>query len=334
MAAVVAGAVVALVAVAVCVGVLTRPSGPASSGSGTAQSRAAAPVLGAAGGALSAGAGQEAGSSVAAPAPAPTTAAGATAGPNQPAPTPPTATVVPGVAPKVIKQGTVALGVGKGKVDSTVAALTTMAAGQGGFVTRSQTTESSDDPAASVVLRVPGAAFEDTVARVRSLGKVTSQTTSGEDVTSQYVDLQARISALQASRERYLSILTRASSIGDILAVQQQIDSLQSQLEQLQGQLQVMTDQTTYATLEVDVTQLGAPPPAPRPAPVADTGWRHAWHDAWSVFVGGLQAILAASGAILLALLCLGGALGAALVGRRVYRRRTGAPSEPPVVVG
>ena len=46
-------------------------------------------------------------------------------------------------------------------------------------------------------------------------------------MTGQYVDLQARLTALEDSRQQYLTILAKATSIGDILSVQEQLDSIQ-----------------------------------------------------------------------------------------------------------
>ncbi len=90
-------------------------------------------------------------------------------------------------------------------------------------------------------------------------------TTSATDVTGQYVDLQARITALQDSRQQYLTIMAKATTVGGILAVQEQLQNLQSQLEQLQGQLQLLNNETTYATLAVTVSQKVVTPPPPRP---------------------------------------------------------------------
>ena len=75
----------------------------------------------------------------------------------------------------------------------------------------------------------------------RPSGKTTKLTTKATDVTGQYVDLQSRIAALEASRQQYLTIMAKATTVGDVLAVQAQLDTIQSQIEQLQGQLQVLT---------------------------------------------------------------------------------------------
>ena len=245
----------------------------------------------------------------------------ASQGSASPVPTLPTGAV--GQSAKVEKTGSVDLTIGKGKLASTLTRLTDLAAATGGFVANTTTQAgvgSSDTPSTgSVTLQVPQASFDAVVAEVQTLGKVTSLTTKGTDVTGQYVDLQARITALQSSRDQYLTIMSKASSIGDILAVQNQLDSLQSQIEQLQGQLQVLDSQTTYGTLAVSASESGA---RPAPVPQAPSGIASAWHGAVSGFAAAFDGLVRATGPLLfvillLAILGIGGRLG----WRRVQRR-------------
>ena len=79
----------------------------------------------------------------------------------------------------------------------------------------------------------------------------------------QYVDLQSRITALQDSRQQYLTILAKATTVGDVLAVQEQLDGIQSQIEQLQGQLQVLSERDVVLDADGD-RQRGHPAPAAR----------------------------------------------------------------------
>src|SRR5208283_4200344 len=108
---------------------------------------------------------------------------------------------------------------------------------------------------------VPQPSFGSVLAQVQGFGKVTSVTSTSTDVTGQYVNLQARITALQDSLQQYLTILSRATSIGDILSVQNQIDTIQSEIEQLQGQLNLLDSQTTYGSLTVSLSEVGHPSP-------------------------------------------------------------------------
>ena len=238
-------------------------------------------------------------------------AGGGAGGTTAPAPTPAT----PLTPAKVIKNGQIALQVRAGRVAPTLTALTLLASSEGGFVASTTSSQSGSTPSGSVVLRVPSDVFEVTVGRVRALGTVESASTSGQDVTSQYVDLQARIAALRQAQGRYLAILARANSIGDILAVQQQVDSVDTQLEQLEGQQRVLDDQTSYGTLTVNVDQRTAPPPPPKPAPGP---WKKALLRAGDGFADGIQGLVAVSGALGFALV-LAAVLG--LAGRSGWRR-------------
>jgi hypothetical protein len=250
------------------------------------------------------------------------TALGAPAAANAPAATSTTALPAGAVGqPARIEQtGSLDLTVARGALSSTMDKLTSLASAYGGFVANSQTQSSgsaASPPSGTVTLQVPVADFSSLLTQAKSLGKTSALTTKATDVTGQYVDLQSRISALEASRQQYLTILARASSVGDVLAVQAQLDNLQSQIEQLQGQLGVLGSETNYSTLTVSVTEAGRPHHHRSP-PAAVSGAAKAWHDSVHGFAVGVDGIIRLAGPALFALLCL-----AALVlgGRFTWRR-------------
>ncbi|MHB1855528.1 MAG: DUF4349 domain-containing protein, partial [Acidimicrobiales bacterium] len=211
-------------------------------------------------------------------------------------------------------------------IDDAVTRLGDLAQADGGFVSHSSTQSGDGAPSANLTLRIPDAQYPAAIDSIRGLGKVTSMTSSGDDVTSQYVDLQSQITALQGSQRQYLTILTKASSIGDILAVQAQLDSVDSQLQQLQGQENVLADQTTYATVSVSVMAAGAPA---RPQPQPEAGLALAWHRAVTGFGAGVDVLVAAAGPLLFALLLLAVLWGLYRGGRVLVSRRR--PAAPPV---
>jgi hypothetical protein len=143
-----------------------------------------------------------------------------------------------------------------------------------------------------------------------------SSSTSSKDVTGEYVDLEARVKALKTTRNTYLTLLSKAATIGDTLSVQQRIDDVQTQIEQLEGQRALLADQSDLATLQVQVSEKGAPSVAP--AADDNSGFSGAVHRAWNRFTDGLESIIAASGTVLL--LLLAGAV-VWVVGRVAYRR-------------
>jgi hypothetical protein len=231
----------------------------------------------------------------------------------------PQSTSPAGQSTKIAQTGSLDLQVPKGTLTSTITALTTLATRAQGFVANTQTRahpgERGTSPQGSVTLEVPEASFGAVLHDAQVLGKSLNLTTKATDVTGKYVDLQSRITSLQASRQQYLAILAKATSISDILAVQAQLDTLQSQIEQLQGQLAVLTNETTYSTLTVTVHE---PPPAHRPAPRAPSGIDRAWHDSVRGFFDGVDGVVGAAGPVLFVVLSLG---VVALVGRLLWRR-------------
>jgi hypothetical protein len=203
-----------------------------------------------------------------------------------------------------------------------MARLTALAATYQGFVASSQTQSGAGGggPYGTITLQVPVDSFSAALQQAEHYGKASDVSTKATDVTGQYVDLQARLNALEASRQQYLAILAKATSIGDILSVQEQLDTIQSQIEQLQGQLQVLTSQTSYSTLAVTVGT-GTPPPKPNPLP--ESGLVQAWHSSVGGFVAGVEGVVRLAGPFLFALLCLAlAAIGGRVLWRRYQRHR------------
>jgi hypothetical protein len=219
---------------------------------------------------------------------------------------------------KIEQTGALGLSVGRGDLDRTMTRLTSLAGAFGGFVASSQTQSGAGTggaPYGSITLQVPVNDFSTVLKQAQALGKTSDLTTKATDVTGQYVDLQSRITALEDSRQQYLTILAKATTVGDVLAVQEQLDGIQSQIEQLQGQLNLLNSQTSYSTLTVTVSE-GTPPP--RPGPVPESGVVRAWHDSVGGFVDGVEGVIRFAGPVLFALLCL----GVLVVGGRALWRR------------
>ena len=230
----------------------------------------------------------------------------------QPTSAPAATSVVPlppgivGQPTKVVTTGTIDLALGTDPLQPAVTRLTTITTGASGFVAKSDLQVGQPNAtvpsSGTLVLQIPQSAFASVLTQVQAIAKVTAMTSTSTDVTSQYVDLQARIDALQASRQQYLTILSKATSIGDILSVQSQLDTIQSQIEQLQGQLNLLAGQATYATLTVSLSQSGhLPPPLPRP----QSGIGRAWNQSVSGFTSGVEGLVRIAGRAVFVLLCL-----------------------------
>jgi hypothetical protein len=245
-------------------------------------------------------------------------------GPNAALPS----TTVPGTAAlpngavgqpaRIQETGSLGLTVKPGALNRTMTQLSAIATAVGGFVASSQTETgagSDGPPSGTITLQVPVTDFASVLKQAQALGKTSNLTTKATDVTGQYVDLQARLGALEATRQQYLAILAKATSIGDILSVQEELDSVQTQTEQLQGQLQLLTSQTAYSTATITLNEPTTPP---RTGPAPESGVVKSWHDSINGFADGVEGVIRYAGPVLFALLCL------ALVwlgGRSLWRR-------------
>jgi Domain of unknown function (DUF4349) len=229
---------------------------------------------------------------------------------------------VPALPDRVIKTGSLNLQVRVNTLIPSINTMTDESAGLGGFVASSSTNTGTPGvaPTGDITLRVPAQNFSALLTDVEKLGRATAVVSTGQDVTGQYVDLQARIQSLEDARTQFQQILTRATTIGDILTVEQQITSQQTQIEQLQGQLKVLDDQSSYSTLTVHVVEAvpaGAPHPA-KPAGGLSRAWTHARHS----FARGFDSIVAFSGGFALFLVVVAVLAGLARLVWVVVRRR------------
>jgi hypothetical protein len=224
---------------------------------------------------------------------------------------------------KIIKTGSIALIVGDGKVSSVITKVNGIAKGAGGYVSDSKSQEYGDDPTSTVTLRVPVDRFESVVQQVRDqvrngVGKVDSSSTSGQDVTASYADVNAKIQSLTAARDRFLVILSRANSIGETLSVQQRVDSVQLQIDSLRGRLRVLQDQTAMGTLTVTVSEKAK---AEKKAH-AQSGLSKSFDNATHGFTSGVESLISKSGRALLVLIVALVGLVVLRTGWRLARRR------------
>jgi hypothetical protein len=145
-----------------------------------------------------------------------------------------------------------------------------IAIGLGGDVMSLAQSGSGEQRSATVTLRVPQARFNDALRQIRDIAdiEVLASNVDGKDVTDQFVDLQARLTAKKAEEQRYLALLARADKIEDILKIDSVLAQVRTQIEQLTAQVNSIKARTTFSTITVQVSPVG-PAPVPTPDPKA-----------------------------------------------------------------
>ena len=108
----------------------------------------------------------------------------------------------------------------------------------------------------TATLRVPADQLDATLTEVKTLGRVESESQSGQDVTSQYVDLQARLSNARTTEQRLTDLLrNRTGKLSDVLQVEQEVDRVRGEIEQMEAERKNMSNQVSYATLNATIAE-------------------------------------------------------------------------------
>jgi hypothetical protein len=108
----------------------------------------------------------------------------------------------------------------------------------------------------NATLRVPADQLDASLAELKTLGRVESELQSGQDVTSQYVDLQARLGNARNTEQRLTDLLRqRTGKLSDVLEVEQEVDRVRGEIEQMEAERKTMSNQVSFATLNATITE-------------------------------------------------------------------------------
>jgi len=209
-------------------------------------------------------------------------------------------------------------------VAKTVAQVRTLAADAGGYITAEDSSASGDSANSaysSITAQVPAGKLDEFVAQVGRLGTVESINLAAQDVTTQVVDLDARIAALQTSVDRMTDLMAQANRIEDLLTIETQLSQRQAELDALRAQRAWLGDQVAMSTLSVTVR------PVPTIAPVDTPGFASGLEQGWAALVSAFAIAVTALGfflpfLVLLAILAVPITFAATWFVRR-NRRRT-----------
>lgn len=170
--------------------------------------------------------------------------------------------ITPGAGPedraaigqKVIRNGSLTLRVDDAAKRLEEARVLTEQAG--GFVASANLNDNAGVKTAYATLRIPSDKFRTVTDAIKKLAStVFDESESGQDVTDQYVDLDARLKAAKAEEAQYMEILKEARTIEDTLNVTSRLGDVRARIEQMEGQKRSLTDQTSYATLSLTMTE-------------------------------------------------------------------------------
>ncbi|MGH2557265.1 MAG: DUF4349 domain-containing protein [Actinomycetota bacterium] len=184
---------------------------------------------------------------------------------------------LPGISQRIIKTASVSVQVKKGTFQERFQQATMVASRHGGFVSSSSTAQAKQR-SGELIIRVPATEFEAVLGELKGLGTVRSERLSGQDVTAQFVDLEARLRNWEAQEEVLLRLMRQSKTIEDSLKVQRTLQDVQLAIEEIRGQLRVLGDQTELSTIELSMLEGGAAATKPDEGLTFVRAWRQAIH--------------------------------------------------------
>ncbi|MDQ4085431.1 MAG: DUF4349 domain-containing protein [Actinomycetota bacterium] len=175
----------------------------------------------------------------------------------------------------------------------------------------------------TLTLRVPADAFATVLDDLSGLGRAVSQQVSTEDVSTELVDVEARIISAERTIKRVRELLDAADDFSDILSLEGELARREADLASLTAQQDYLEDQTSLSTIQLTLL----PPLTPQP-PAEDepAGFVAGLHVGWDALVGLVTVLLTALGVLLPLLVVLLPAGALAWWGLRRAVRRPPAP--------
>ena len=162
------------------------------------------------------------------------------------------------------------------EVNSTTEAqqkVTSIAESNGGFVVTSEAKQKENsDPAKrtldiKLIIRVPSTQFNSALQQIESLAtNMPQRNVSGQDVTEEFIDLEARIKTQKALELQFLEIMKKANKVEDALEVQRQIADVRTEIEKLEGRKNFLANRSSLSTITVNIQ-------TPTPIVVSATGF-------------------------------------------------------------
>jgi hypothetical protein len=200
----------------------------------------------------------------------------------------------PATTQRLIRTGHVTVEVER--IEAAVERIQALAEALGGYVANvSMQTGSEQFRRATLTLRIPADRFDEATAGVRPLGKVEQLDVSVEDVTEQYMDLEARLANARRLEERLLQLLeTRTGTLEQVLAAERELARVRTDIELYDGRLRQLASRVSLSTLTIVVQE-------PRPILGTRPGQSvmgNAFRQAWRNFVWTVAGIISAAGAV------------------------------------
>jgi len=157
----------------------------------------------------------------------------------------------------IIRNGNISMAVeDTRRSQATIESMVASMAADGAFVVSAEEHGGTEDsqPYITMSIRIPAARFDEAMDRLADLAvTVYSSNESAQDVTEEYVDLEARLESLDAARQRLLVIMEEARNTEDLLQAEQQLTQREAEIESIKGRMQYLEQSAALSSIWVEL---------------------------------------------------------------------------------
>ncbi|HNQ38866.1 MAG TPA: DUF4349 domain-containing protein [Prolixibacteraceae bacterium] len=158
------------------------------------------------------------------------------------------------VRKKIIRDGR--MGIKTNDLEAAKTRVDTLVLGNGGYYSNESFHNSDYESAWTLNIRIPAAAFDRFISELESgEGEILFKEIGARDVTDQFIDLETRLANKREYLERYRELVKKATSVKEVLEIEEKIRLLEEEIESVTGRLKYLGDQVDFSTLNLTLTR-------------------------------------------------------------------------------
>ena len=129
-----------------------------------------------------------------------------------------------------------------------------LASSLGGYVVSSRLSGRDEDRRGDISIRVPDEKLELALSELKTMAvRISSEHIYSQDITEEYIDLEARLKNAQATEAQYLALLDKAQDVEDILRIYESLSRIRSEIEQLKGRMQYLERASNMSLVDISL---------------------------------------------------------------------------------
>ena len=104
-----------------------------------------------------------------------------------------------------------------------------------------------------ITVRIPSQNFDSFIKDISTgVTYFDNKEINSEDVTEQYIDIDARLKAKKKLENRYIELLSKATKMSEMLAIEAQLSAIREEIEAKEGQLRYMQNRISLSTITIE----------------------------------------------------------------------------------